>query len=204
MSGARSVSRVRPWDSESAILKQYYRENVLFMSAEGVLKVVSVILCLISSVLHLTSGSCSGAPRLVSAAAVVALLSAATLACLFSGSALSITSYAPTGWLFTRNNCKVSANHIRYIIIFIDLNEMLQDIIISTVIGATLLVTGILSMALCEMEHPTDYVQGPLTIVNAGIATASGIVTYMSVIKRWDAAERSRQLQQPPPTEEDV
>ncbi|CAG4948113.1 unnamed protein product [Colias eurytheme] len=179
MSGARSVSRLRPWDSESAILKQYYRENVLFMSAEGVLKVVSVILCLISSVLHLTNGSCSGAPRLVSAAAVVALLSAATLACLFSGSALSITSYAPTGWLFT-------------------------DIIISTVIGATLLVTGILSMALCEMEHPTDYVQGPLTIVNAGIATASGIVTYMSVIKRWDAAERSRQLQQPTQTEEDV
>ncbi|VVD02847.1 unnamed protein product [Leptidea sinapis] len=85
-------------DSASGRLRAHYRENVVFMSAEGVLKVLS-ILCVVSAVLLLTSGSCSSAPRLLSGAALLLLVSATLLACLFGGTALAITNYAPTAWL---------------------------------------------------------------------------------------------------------
>ncbi|CAH0589963.1 unnamed protein product [Chrysodeixis includens] len=165
--------------SEQWIFLKYYTEKDYFLSPEGILKVLSAIVCIVSSVLFLSGGTCAGAPALVRAAAAVALACAAASALLYAGVLLRLPLCAPQAYLFA-------------------------DIIISTVMGILLLVIAVLSMTVCEFTSIISYMHGPLAVINAGMVTASAVITYASAMRLWDAARPPREPPRPAPAELDV
>ncbi|XP_060805472.1 uncharacterized protein LOC132902848 isoform X2 [Amyelois transitella] len=164
-----------PERAEQAALREYYDQNDYLLSAEGVLKMVSVIACIVVSVFYLSAeaSQCSGAPALASGAGVVALVAAGVAALLYAGTALQLPLYAP------------------------------QDIIISTVLGVLLLVMAILSLVFCESTNFLGFLRAPLGMVAAGLAVGSAGVTFAGVTRRWDAAS-AREPRRPAPVEQEA
>ncbi|XP_060805471.1 uncharacterized protein LOC132902848 isoform X1 [Amyelois transitella] len=169
-----------PERAEQAALREYYDQNDYLLSAEGVLKMVSVIACIVVSVFYLSAeaSQCSGAPALASGAGVVALVAAGVAALLYAGTALQLPLYAPQVWLFA-------------------------DIIISTVLGVLLLVMAILSLVFCESTNFLGFLRAPLGMVAAGLAVGSAGVTFAGVTRRWDAAS-AREPRRPAPVEQEA
>ncbi|XP_069361483.1 uncharacterized protein [Maniola hyperantus] len=64
------------------------------------------------------------------------------------------------------------------------------DIIVSTCVGLWLLTSGVLSLVSCDAQRALDYVHGPLAVVNSGLVVSSAVLSYVSVIRRWDDARR--------------
>ncbi|XP_045777811.1 uncharacterized protein LOC123875810 [Maniola jurtina] len=149
-------------ESDREILREYYLERNFFTSTEGVLKVLSIVVCTASSVLWLAGGGCGRGARLAGGASVA---SAAILVLLCAVDALRLAAYAPMTYFYT-------------------------DIIVSTCIGLWLLISGVLSLAFCDAQRALDYAHGPLAVVNAGLVLGSAVTTYVSVIRRWDDARR--------------
>ncbi|XP_037873693.1 uncharacterized protein LOC119629987 isoform X2 [Bombyx mori] len=138
--------------AESDLFREYYIENDYFLSAEGVLKILSAIVCIVSSVLFLVGSSCTAAPGLAAGAAGGALVGGLVMALMYVGVLMNLPLHGA------------------------------QDILVSGVIGVLLLVAGALSFTICDMRQPVDYVPGPLAVVNAGMVTASTVKTYVSVV----------------------
>ncbi|XP_050352245.1 uncharacterized protein LOC126774753 [Nymphalis io] len=67
-----------------------------------------------------------------------------------------------------------------------------QDIILSTVIGVSLLLVTILSFTLCELRRAVDYAYGPLALISSILVISSVVTTYMSISKKWDAESGTR------------
>ncbi|XP_026743770.1 uncharacterized protein LOC113505331 [Trichoplusia ni] len=84
------------------------------------------------------------------------------------------------------------------------LKVLSADIIISAVMGVLLLITAVLSMTVCEFTSIISYMHGPLAVINAGMVTASAVITYVSAMRLWDAARPPREPPRPPPPEQDV
>ncbi|XP_064073860.1 uncharacterized protein LOC113401042 [Vanessa tameamea] len=152
-----SVQIAESIDTERKIFYKYYVENDFFVSPEGILKVLATVVCTLSSIAFAWGGWC-GAGLVAGGTGLVA---GGTLAALCALSAL-LATHAPMTCFIT-------------------------DIILSTVIGVSLLLVTILSFTLCETRRAVDYAFGPLALINSVLVIGSVVMTYMSVSKKWDA-----------------
>ncbi|XP_053614489.1 uncharacterized protein LOC128677572 isoform X1 [Plodia interpunctella] len=125
-----------PDRAEENALREYYENTDFLFSAEGILKVISVVACIAVAAFHLGSGEagCGAAPPLPAAAAVAALVAAGSAALLYAGTALQLPLCAPQLWLF-------------------------MDLIISAVLGVLLLVMAILSLVFCETANAMGFLK---------------------------------------------
>ncbi|XP_046970318.1 uncharacterized protein LOC124537494 [Vanessa cardui] len=82
----------------------------------------------------------------------------------------------------------------------------ITDIVLSTVIGASLLLVTILSFTLCDIRRAVDYAYGPLALINSVLVIGSVVMTYMSVSKKWDTESgiRTTNCDNPPANELEV
>ncbi|CAB3250938.1 unnamed protein product [Arctia plantaginis] len=161
------------------IFRQYYTDTDYVLSLEGILKLLSAIVCVISSVLLLTNGTCRTAPSLIPSASFVALSCGIITVVFYGVIVLDLSLYSPQVCLLT-------------------------DIILSAVMGVLLFLMAVLTMTVCEMIDSISYVHGPLGIVNAGMLLGSAVITYVSVMRRWDALHTPYEPTRPIPTEQDV
>ncbi|XP_053614490.1 uncharacterized protein LOC128677572 isoform X2 [Plodia interpunctella] len=156
-----------PDRAEENALREYYENTDFLFSAEGILKVISVVACIAVAAFHLGSGEagCGAAPPLPAAAAVAALVAAGSAALLYAGTALQLPLCAPQLWLF-------------------------MDLIISAVLGVLLLVMAILSLVFCETANAMGFLKAPMGLAVAGTVVGSAGVTFAAVSRRWDAPQR--------------
>ncbi|XP_030037263.2 uncharacterized protein LOC115452800 [Manduca sexta] len=164
--------------TESDIFRNYYTDNDYFLSPEGILKVVSALICVAASVVFISGGSCD-APGLLAGTTSILLVCGAALCFLYAGVALDIPRFAPQAWLYT-------------------------DIVTSTVTGVLMLVISVLGMMLCGMTTLVNTLFSPLVLLNAVLVTGSGVVTYVRVMHRWDAERIAHQPQSSAPIEHEV
>ncbi|XP_031765790.1 uncharacterized protein LOC113521890 [Galleria mellonella] len=165
--------------SESGVLRDYYSDTDYLVSPSGVLKIASVVVSVTAAALFLGGGSCGAAPGLAASAPSVALAAAAAAALLCAGAALRVPLLAPQLWLYT-------------------------DIIVSTVMGVLLLVSAILSMTLCDLARPLDYVHGPLSVGSACMVVGSAALTYGAVSRRLRRLQPAVEPPRPVLVEQDV
>ncbi|CAH0713034.1 unnamed protein product, partial [Brenthis ino] len=160
-----------------AVLRKYYLENDYFVSPEGILKGLSIISCTVSSILFIWGGGCSVA--ISGTAGGLTLGAGAALAVLGAAILLSFAALAPM-------TCFIS------------------DVVVSTAIGASLLLVALLSVIFCEAQNSIAYTYGPLSLINAALVIGSAILTYMSVTSRWDAASGPAASLRPHSDEQEV
>ncbi|KAJ8717532.1 hypothetical protein PYW08_005931 [Mythimna loreyi] len=174
MAGARPLGPAAGAAPADEVFLKYYTGKDYSTSLEGVLKMLSAIVSVVSAVLFLGWSACLRSPGLAAAAAGSALAGGAASALLFGGVVLGLPLRAPQFYLLT-------------------------DIIVSTVAGLLLLVTAVLNITVCEFYSVVSYLHGPLAVLNAGMVIASAVITYVGVMRLWDAAHPP-----PPPAELDV
>ncbi|CAH2089956.1 unnamed protein product [Euphydryas editha] len=159
---------------ERALLRKYYLENEFCLSIEGILKILSIAVCMILSMTLMWGGWCgAGAGAGAGAAAGGAALGAGALLAALSAANALLAARAP-------------------------LTCFITDMVMSTVIGVSLLLVAIFSISLCQMPRIIDYIYGPLALINSMLVIGSAVVTYMSVSKKWDAVLGTRNNQGSP------
>ncbi|KAJ2938150.1 hypothetical protein O0L34_g3729 [Tuta absoluta] len=169
-------------ESESKILRQYYKEKDFISSTDGILKVLSVIACIVVGVLALVLSSqqaCSQAPPLANSAGALALASAAVLSLLTAAALLDVPSRAPMMWLYT-------------------------DIILCAVIAAQLVVAVTLSFIFCRRDSPLVYIYFVLGVLTVALTGGSAGLGYSAAMGRVDTARPALKQHQGPPSELDV
>ncbi|XP_063540726.1 uncharacterized protein LOC134749639 [Cydia strobilella] len=154
-------------DTETEVLRKYYSDSDYLSSPEGVMKLIAILGCLCSAVLFLAGGGCAGAMGLAAGGASVAVIAAGLLSVQLTATLLGAPLYAPQVWLYS-------------------------DVVGSSVLGALLVLSGALSVTLCELRGIVSYVHAvsfePLAACNAALVIGGAVVTYTAVTRRWDAA----------------
>ncbi|KAM3959403.1 uncharacterized protein ACR2FA_009308 [Aphomia sociella] len=163
--------------TESDVLRQYYEETDYALSLSGILKITSVVANVAAAATFMGGGGCVAAPALVGGAPAVALAAAALAAALYAAALLQLPTRAPHLFLYA-------------------------DIILSTVMGVLVLMTGILSVTLCELTRPIEYVHAPLSAASACLVVGGAAATYAAATARLRPV--APPVPPPPPVEQDV
>ncbi|XP_061720278.1 uncharacterized protein LOC133527345 isoform X2 [Cydia pomonella] len=150
-------------DTETEVLREYYSDIDYLSSPEGIMKLIAILGCLCSAVLFLAGGGCAGAAGLAAGGASVAFITVGLLAVQLTATLLGAPLYAPQAWLYS-------------------------DVVGSSVLGALLVLSGALSVTLCELRGFVSYVHAPLAACNAALVVCGAVATYAAVTRRWDAA----------------
>ncbi|KAI5632005.1 hypothetical protein NE865_15271 [Phthorimaea operculella] len=166
-------------DTESKILRQYYKEKDFISSTDGILKVLSVIACIVVGVLALsTRPVCTQAPPLASSAGATTLISAAVLCMLTGAGLLALPARTPMLWLYTNT-------------------------ISCAVISAQLVVAVTLSLIFCQRDSTLVYIYFVVGVATVALTGGSAVLGYSAAMRSVDAA-RPKQKQQDPPSEQEV
>ncbi|XP_061720277.1 uncharacterized protein LOC133527345 isoform X1 [Cydia pomonella] len=120
-------------DTETEVLREYYSDIDYLSSPEGIMKLIAILGCLCSAVLFLAGGGCAGAAGLAAGGASVAFITVGLLAVQLTATLLGAPLYAPQAWLYS-------------------------DVVGSSVLGALLVLSGALSVTLCELRGFVSYV----------------------------------------------
>ncbi|XP_047997036.1 uncharacterized protein LOC125234716 [Leguminivora glycinivorella] len=167
-------------ETEMEVLREYYANSDYLSSPEGIMKLIAILGCLCSAVLFLAGGGCAGAAALAAGAASLAFLAVGLLAVQLTATLLGAPLFAPHAWLYC-------------------------DVVGSSVLGALLVLSGTLSLTLCELRGFVSYVHAPLAVCNAALVVGGAVATYAAVTRRWDAARGpSWEPRREPPPDVDV